>query len=135
VRKVLDYDIKVSDKAAYRSPTRGAQGNALKTIAGIPYALGCREPVIVCARGVRHEIAPSVDPVGHVHFDYSSSPEVTEGTSVSLMIPARLNSGETTQDFDALHWMRSFAAFNPHATLCFHDSHQAFKGPLLYYGP
>src|SRR5215218_3425796 len=90
VRKVLDYNVKVSDKAAYRSPTRGAQGNALKTIIGIPYALGAREPVIICARGVRHEIAPSVDPAGHVHFDYSSSPEVTEvteGTSVSLMIP------------------------------------------------
>lgn len=26
VRKVLDYSIRVSDKAAYRSPTRGAQG-------------------------------------------------------------------------------------------------------------
>jgi len=32
VRKVLDYNIRVSDKAAYRSPTRGAQGNALKRL-------------------------------------------------------------------------------------------------------
>ena len=46
VRKVLDYNIRVSDKAAYRSPTRGAQGNALKTVVGIPYALGSREPVV-----------------------------------------------------------------------------------------
>jgi DNA topoisomerase VI subunit B len=29
VRKVLDFSIRVSDKAAYRSPTRGVQGNAL----------------------------------------------------------------------------------------------------------
>jgi DNA topoisomerase VI subunit B len=42
VHKVLDYNIRVSDKAAYRSPTRGAQGNALKTVIGIPYALGAR---------------------------------------------------------------------------------------------
>src|SRR5215218_751933 len=28
VHKVLDYNVRVSDKAAYRSPTRGAQGNA-----------------------------------------------------------------------------------------------------------
>ncbi len=132
VRKVLDYDIKVSDKAAYRSPTRGAQGNALKTIIGIPYALGSREPVIVCARGVRHEMAPSVDPAGHVHFDYSSSPEVTEGTSVSLLIPARLSSGETTQDFNALHWVRSFAAFNPHATLCYQANDRGAKLVEIY---
>ena len=32
VRRVLNYQTRTSDKAAYRSPTRGAQGNALKTI-------------------------------------------------------------------------------------------------------
>src|SRR5215208_2601805 len=47
VRRVIDYDVRVSDKAAYRSPTRGAQGNALKTVIGIPYALGSREPIRV----------------------------------------------------------------------------------------
>ena len=56
VRKVLDYNIRVSDKAAYRSPTRGAQGNALKTVIGIPYALGSREPLVVEAQGVSHRI-------------------------------------------------------------------------------
>lgn len=40
VRKVLDYSIRVSDKAAYRSPTRGAQGNALKTVIGFPTRSG-----------------------------------------------------------------------------------------------
>ena len=28
VRKILDFNTRTSDKAAYRSPTRGAQGNA-----------------------------------------------------------------------------------------------------------
>ena len=54
VHKVLDYSIRVSDKAAYRSPTRGAQGNALKTIIGIPYALGSREPTAVVVRHTAH---------------------------------------------------------------------------------
>ena len=58
VERVLDYSVFVSDKAAYRSPTRGAQGNALKTIIGIPYSLGSHEPVIIEARGVRHVIEP-----------------------------------------------------------------------------
>jgi DNA topoisomerase VI subunit B len=115
VRKILDYNIRVSDKAAYRSPTRGAQGNALKTIIGIPYALGRREPLVVSARGVRHTITPWVDPAGHVHFDYTNTPVVTEGTTVSLTIP---DSGHD-QDFDPVHWSRSFAAFNPHATVSY----------------
>jgi DNA topoisomerase VI subunit B len=121
VRKVLDYNIRVSDKATYRSPTRGAQGNALKTIIGIPYALGGCEPLVVSARGVRHTITPWVDPAGHVHFDYTNTPAVTEGTTVRLTIP---DSGYE-QDFDPLHWSRSFAAFNPHATV----SYQAKSGP------
>src|SRR5215217_4712990 len=43
VRKILNFNTRTSDKAAYRSPTRGAQGNALKTVIGIPHALGCQE--------------------------------------------------------------------------------------------
>ena len=40
VRRVLDFATRTSDKAAYRAPTRGLQGNALKTVLGIPVALG-----------------------------------------------------------------------------------------------
>src|SRR5262249_28289878 len=32
IKSVLDYTIRVSSREAYVSPTRGAQGNALKTI-------------------------------------------------------------------------------------------------------
>jgi len=136
VRKVLDYNIRVSDKAAYRSPTRGAQGNALKTVIGIPYALGSREPLVVESRGVSHQIGPWVDPAGAVHFDYAPAQMLLgadePGTTVSLEIPTGL-TGEAAaiaaandlsndyvvQDFDPLHWVRSFAAFNPHATLSY----------------
>jgi DNA topoisomerase VI subunit B len=40
VARILDYSTLTSDKALYRSPCRGAHGNALKTIIGIPHALG-----------------------------------------------------------------------------------------------
>jgi DNA topoisomerase VI subunit B len=127
VRKVLDYNIRVSDKAAYRSPTRGAQGNALKTVIGIPYALGGREPLIVEAQGTSHHIRPWVDPAGGVHFDYSSAETLlaAPGTTVSLEMPAGWMTSESfgdyyhEQDFDPLHWVRSFAAFNPHATISY----------------
>jgi len=124
VRRVLDYNFRVSDKAAYRSPTRGAQGNALKTVIGIPYALGSREPLVVEAQGVSHRIRPWVDPAGAVHFDYAPAQIFLEsvGTTVSLQIPGGLRDDADdyiAQDFDALHWVRSFAAFNPHATVSY----------------
>jgi DNA topoisomerase VI subunit B len=66
VGKVLNFDTRTSDKAAYRSPTRGAQGNALKTVVGIPYALGGKEPVVIEARGQRHTIRAWQDPAGEI---------------------------------------------------------------------
>jgi DNA topoisomerase VI subunit B len=131
VRKVLDYSIRVSDKAAYRSPTRGAQGNALKTVIGIPYALGSQEPLIVAAQGVRHSIAPWVDPAGVVHFDYASTQAVTEGTTVGLTIP-RYDRRGYGQDFDPLHWVRSFAAFNPHAGISYQAKDGGSKVAEIY---
>jgi DNA topoisomerase VI subunit B len=39
IERVLDYSIRVSSREAYVSPTRGAQGNALKTILPMAYVL------------------------------------------------------------------------------------------------
>ena len=66
VAGLCDFTMLVSDKARYRGPTRGAQGNALKTLLGIPYALGVAEPVVIESAGVRHELRVTVDRVGDV---------------------------------------------------------------------
>jgi hypothetical protein len=62
---VLDYSIRVSSREAYVSPTRGAQGNALKTILPMAYVLGRGEDAcgktLVEARGIAHRIEFSVD--------------------------------------------------------------------------
>ena len=39
IDSVLDFTVRVSSKDAYISPTRGAQGNALKTIVAMPSVL------------------------------------------------------------------------------------------------
>ncbi len=126
VRKILDYNIRVSDKAAYRSPTRGAQGNALKTVIGIPYAVGGREPLVVEAQGVSHRIRPWVDPAGAVHFDYTSAEMLVESGEVGTTVSLEMPSGGMVdadnylgQNFHPLHWVRSFAAFNPHAAVSY----------------
>ena len=109
VTRMLDFTTLTSDKALYRSPARGAQGNALKTIIGIPRALGMTGPVIITARGVRHEITVSIDAAGNVQVrhDTSAGP-LTAGTSVTVPLPADL-------DLDASQWARGYALANPHA--------------------
>jgi DNA topoisomerase VI subunit B len=58
VAKVLDYTVRASDKQAYVSPTRGAQGNALKTIVAMPFALDVESGVTrIRSCGVSHSIA------------------------------------------------------------------------------
>ncbi len=64
IRRILNFGTRTSDKAVYRSPTRGAQGNALKTILGIPQAPGSQEPVIIESQGVRHSIRLVLTPGG-----------------------------------------------------------------------
>ena len=90
VARLCDFTMLVSDKARYRGPTRGAQGNAFKTLLGIPYALGVAEPVVIESAGVRHELRVTVDPVGDVvvvHDETAS--DRTVGTSVTVPLPAR----------------------------------------------
>jgi hypothetical protein len=64
VKDILDYTVRVSSREAYASPTRGAQGNALKTILAMPYALD-REygRVEIEAKSFRHIIDFAVDRV------------------------------------------------------------------------
>ena len=61
VEGVLDFSVRVSSREAYVAPDRGAQGNALKTLLAMPFALdGNAGRVEVEARGVRHVITFAV---------------------------------------------------------------------------
>ena len=131
IDKILDYNVRVSDKMAYRSPTRGAQGNALKTIIGIPYSLGSREPLVITARGVRHTIRPRVDPGGHVRVSHAKAKENgAAGTRVEVALTAE--EVKERQDFDPHHWVRSFAAFNPHATFSYQAKIDSSEESRIY---
>jgi hypothetical protein len=113
IGQILDFTVLVSDKSAYRSPTRGLQGNAWKTIAGIPYALGVTEPITVEALGVRHEIAVSLDPARNVVVRHEHTPcERLPGTSVTVPLPADV-------EVSVGNWAAEFAVVNPHATVTY----------------
>lgn len=112
VARILNFHTRTSDKAAYRAPTRGAQGNALKTVLGIPFALGSLEPVVIEACGVRHVLFPRADPTGDVQVIRTEEPAPqADGTRVTVALP---NQG---QEFCPAYWARAFALFNPHAAV------------------
>jgi len=114
--RILDFASRTSDKAAYRAPTRGLQGNALKTVIGLPSALGTDTPVVIEAGGVRHEIRAGVDPAGNVRVDHGVTERPPEcGTRVALTLPAR------GQRLDPTRWARGFALLNPHASVRIRD--------------
>ncbi len=87
IDRVLDFNVRVSSREAYIAPDRGAQGNALKTIVSMPFALFGSGNVFVEARGVRHEISISVDQVQQtprIRHETTAIPE-QPGTTVTVV--------------------------------------------------
>ena len=119
VQRILAFQTRTSDKLAYRAPTRGAQGNALKTVLGIPFALGSNEPVIIEGRGIKHQIRAWIDPAGELHIDHREEPALSRvGTKVQVHLPVDQDSDEKLyQDFDPQRWAQAFSLFNPHASV------------------
>jgi DNA topoisomerase VI subunit B len=131
IKSVLDYTIRVSSREAYVSPTRGAQGNALKTILAMGYVLDCAigrgadavGVTIIESRGVRHRIEFRVDHVLNqptIVHDVAPSPVVV-GTKVIVQWPAEItvdyvdllmSAGRRFQEL-----VEAYGWFNPHLTL------------------
>ena len=79
VETMLDYTVRVSSREAYVSPTRGAQGNALKCIVAMGFALdGVNGMTLVESLGCAHRIVFEIDPVRR-------EPRITHGTASSLV--------------------------------------------------
>ena len=121
VHRILDFSTRTSDKQAYVSPTRGAQGNALKTLLAIPYVLsgGKTGTIEIAAQGVRHTISVSTDHIARrPRIDHHRERIVkTEGTSIRLHVDLASSNGvsQDTQNLQKLVF--DYALFNPHATL------------------
>jgi DNA topoisomerase VI subunit B len=90
VRGLLDFNVRVSSREAYVSPTRGAQGNAVKTLVAMAFALdGTTGETVIEAHGVRHHIKFSVDGIRQEpkieHTEEASI--VKKGTSFTVRWP------------------------------------------------
>jgi Histidine kinase-, DNA gyrase B-, and HSP90-like ATPase len=117
VKDILDYSVRVSSREAYCSPTRGAQGNALKTILAMPYALdGTRGDVVIQARGIAHHIGFAVDQLRQEpRITYEVGPSnITAGTCVTVKWPDSASSILEDARARFLQNAADFAWLNPH---------------------
>jgi hypothetical protein len=126
IESILDYAIRVSSREAYVSPTRGAQGNALKTILAMGYVLDreCEKNTeavgvtIIGTRGTSHRIEFGVDHVNNQpKISHTTTPSpIAGGTRITVEWPAGGGLLERAElAFKAL--AESYAWFNPHLTL------------------
>ena len=126
IESILDYTIRVSSREAYASPTRGAQGNALKTILAMGYVLdrkigsdaNAAGVTIIETRGVKHQIEFRVDHISNqpklIHTTAAS--EIKVGTKLTINWPPKLNLLEYAENrFKQL--IEAYVWFNPHLTL------------------
>jgi hypothetical protein len=121
IEGVLDFSIRVSSREAYVSPTRGAQGNALKTIVSMPFVLsdGERGEVEIAARGSRHCIAFQVDRVRQAPvLDHEVVPaDCNSGTAILVRWPSCACSILEDAEARFLQIADDFAWLNPSLSL------------------
>lgn len=139
IQAVLDFNVRVSSREAYVSPTRGAQGNALKTLAAMPFAVDPENGrLIITSCGQQRVIRCGMDPVTRraiVNVEHTPSKRVF-GTQTRIEWSKRTSDDEILWPFEDVcpvggggcSWYRSlqeqvdtllrgFAMFNPHLSL------------------
>lgn len=129
IESILDYTIRVSSREAYVSPTRGAQGNALKTILAMGYVLD-REAAdrdadaagvtIIETRGVKHRIEFGVDHINNQpKIEHTKTPSAIDvGTKVTVGWPKSQAEElflSVAEQFQQL--TQAYVWFNPHLSL------------------
>ena len=127
---IVDYSVRVSSREAYCSPTRGQQGNALKTILPMAYVLnehlgeGASGTTIIEAHGIAHQIEFAVD---HIRQEpkivrRTSWSPITSGTRITVMLPAYKRGGQVLDllEYGKIEFLllaESYAWLNPHLSL------------------
>jgi DNA topoisomerase VI subunit B len=124
VASILDFTTRTSSREAYVAPDRGRQGNALKTVIAMPFALSGEEGgVQITARGIQHEITFRVDRIAQQpvidHQQHKlDEASVRTGTAVTLHWPESTCSDLEDASRYFLPLVQRFTDLNPHLSLC-----------------
>ena len=120
VASILDFSVRVSSREAYASPTRGAQGNALKTIVAMGFALdGSKGETLIESRGTAHQITFKVDHVRHepkISHTCDRS-NVKKGTRITVKWPVCASSKLVEAHSHFLQMAEDYGWLNPHLSL------------------
>lgn len=85
LKAAMNFSIRASDKEAYVSPCRGAQGNALKTLLPMPTVLDEEHGrFVVEAHGQRHTIRCGVDPISQRALIHDDTTTVAPGAGTLI---------------------------------------------------
>jgi len=130
---VLDFSSRVSSREHYVSPTRGAQGNALKTVVAIPFVLDSNAGhLTIIARGTRHEITVKADRIRQeptIDHRQTAAKGGKNGTVITVRWP---DSACSILDSAKTHFLQiasDYAVLNPHLmlTVDWHGERQTWK--------
>jgi DNA topoisomerase VI subunit B len=120
ITRVLDFSTRTSNKIAYVSPTRGAQGNALKTVLAVPFVLsgGLESVVTIESLGICHTIAVLLDRIlKRPRIVHTTEQMVRKpGTVVQLSLHQASSQDSVLEAETLPKLLASYALFNPHAT-------------------
>jgi hypothetical protein len=127
IKSVTNYSVKVSSREAYISPTRGAQGNALKTLLAMAYVLSKKNgddrpegKTWIEAHGIKHQVMFTVDQLqggGTPQVAITTKPSrVTSGTKLTIFWP------ESVEDYTGTYarieqLLQDYCWINPHLSL------------------
>jgi hypothetical protein len=120
IASITDYAMRTSSRAAYVSPTRGAQGNALQSIIPMGFSIdGEQGETIIERLGAAHRIVFTVDPVRQApRIDHERAPSTVKiGTRVTMRWPDSASSILADAKVDFLQLVSTYCWLNPHATL------------------
>jgi DNA topoisomerase VI subunit B len=121
VAGVLDFSSRVSSREHYVSPTRGAQGNALKTVVAIPFVLdGNVGRLDITARGTRHEITLKADRIRQeptIDHRQTAAKGRKNGTVVTVRWPDSASSILDIAKARFLQIASDYTVLNPHLSL------------------
>lgn len=123
VERILDFATKTSSKDFYVSPTRGAQGNALKTLLAMPYVLsgGNSGRVEITSQGVQHSITVAVDRIRQepvLRHDREPS-TVKTGAIFTVRWPNLAGLEAPRLEAVFLPRIEAYSLLNPHASFAF----------------
>ena len=136
VTRVLDFSTRTSDQAAYVSPTRGAQGNALKTVLAIPYVRNPEQAAVIGieAQGARHVITVSTDHIARRPRIEHLVEEIVKNEETSIRVRLDSCSSQAQQETPALYngcsWIIRFSILTPPSPWRRAKRPSALNGPL-----